>query len=455
MAALAVLVAVAAVLVIRPWETEPGGAVAGDGGGGDGTAELAGQVGWAVKSAGRPRLVNGAEGFGSWVAGELFVRADNDVISARDAAGKEAWGLRPPEGAMFCGVSREAVSGTIAMAYGKVQTNTVATGLKSVWCTNVVLVDLATGKVRWDADLTGTDNYRTLRRIGSSPNQGMSLAIAGDTVVVGYYWSAVGLDVAGGRIRWEMKKIPTRAGDSTCVVEDVLAGRTGAVLLAGCDRRDPAAVISVDPATGDRRWRADLPAETLGDTLTVGRSLVSADPPVLASRGGAARNGRYLVLDDSGQVAATIPQRGSWGELDMSPLGFGIRRARYRTMVGADTLVTVTAEQRVNQLRSTNQVVAFDLRSGRPKWTAGLGPETTAVPAAVDRDTVIVMRTGTYEAPPQAYRLKLADGKGGPMGPAYGRDLIYAPAGSLFRFTGKALFMASDRGIKFSAVLLR
>ncbi|GAA3833035.1 hypothetical protein GCM10022226_62910 [Sphaerisporangium flaviroseum] len=455
-----VLVVIAAVvLVIRPWGGGGGGDEAGGGneaGSGEGTAEeLTGKVGWQVAAdSGSARDLSGV--LGSWSVPGAVVRADDAAIVSRDAAsGEQRWGLRPPQGGKFCGVSQEASDGVVALAYGLERELPYVKNLRTVDCSGVVLVDLATGKTRWQADLSETYSAKTLRRIGGSRPRTISLAIAEGTVAVAYYWSMVGLSLDDGATRWEVKQFPTKAGDSTCVFTDVLVGPAGAVTLASCDRAHPIALVSFDPGTGKQRWRTDLSAAELGSEMGSGKWLVAADPVVVAVPKGDGP-GKYLVLGDTGQVTTTISQTGSYGTLDMRAIGLsGGGRYRYRTVVSGDTLVTATEAAKVSDLRDTNSLVAFDLASGRPRWSKGLSKTSTTVPAVVDRDTVIAVRTGNYEEPPQAYRLKLADGSGGPMGPAYGRELIYTPANCLYRFTGNGLFLVSNLDRKMSAALLR
>ena len=62
----------------------------------------------------------------------------------------------------------------------------------------------------------------------------------------------------------------------------MLGGAPGAVFLASCDRANPLAIVSFDPATGQRRWRTDLSAAEVGDDTGTSKWLVSADPVVVA-----------------------------------------------------------------------------------------------------------------------------------------------------------------------------
>lgn len=456
---LAVVAAGAVVLLVRPWD---GGAVAPAGGGPRDerttraspsmTAELTGEEAWAVAAVTNDRAGH-AGSFGSWLAGGLLVRADaTGVVGLAAGTGEPRWKLPPPDGGKFCGVGQEARNGRAVLAYGSVRRSEVVQGMTHVDCTAITLVDLATGKRLWSADLRDTDNYRSLRRGGLSPPKRASLAIVGRSVVVAYGFSAVGYGLADGAKRWEIKDARGKGDGGSCAFTDVLAAPDAAVMLATCDKAYPVAVFGVNASTGARRWRTDLTADQVGHDSGVATWLVSAKPIVLAAVMG---ERRYLVLGKGGKRVTTIPRTGEYGTLDMSAVGLsGTDRGRFRALVAGRTMVTLTTERKVNDYRSSNAVVAIDLTNAELLWSRSLGEEATAIPALIDRETAIVMRGGTYEEPPQPYRLRLADGSGGAMGPAYSRDLIGLAHTSLFRFGGKRLFLVSEIHTKLAAVAL-
>ncbi|GII81655.1 hypothetical protein Sru01_66370 [Sphaerisporangium rufum] len=441
-----VLVVLAAVLLSALWPFGgsaggPGGRPSGSGTPGAGSAapggatELTGQVGWEVAAAPR-RAASGAV-LGSWAVPGALLRADHAALVSWDAATGAGRGrLRPPGGGAFCAAAQEVAADVLALAYGPRPRKPGAAGR----CAGVLLVEPATGSVRHRVSLAGTAVGR-----GAAGRYGTSLAVAGDTLVVARGRAVTGFGTTDGSVRWEAGGLP--AG---CAFRDVLAGPAGAVLLASCGRSRPAVVLALDPATGARRWRVVAPSGATGES----GSLVAADPVVAAlpKAGGA---GRYLVLGRPGEVTASIPQSGPYGTLDMRPIGRPGGRARYRVVLAGGALVTATTPSQVSELRDTNDLVAFGLADGGRRWSRRLDPASTAVPAAADGDTVIVMRTGTYERPPQAYRLRSADGSGGPMGPAYPRELVYTPADGLFRYSGRTLFLVTDLDDRVGAVLLR
>ncbi|MFC4585134.1 outer membrane protein assembly factor BamB family protein [Sphaerisporangium corydalis] len=432
------------------------GGTGGDGGVASSTGELTGQVGWRVAAVPVANRVNLSGVLGSWVTPGAFVRADNASMYARDSvSGKALWELRPPQGAKFCGVSQEAAGGAVAVAYGTEFASRYSKTLTNVHCLGVMLVDLATGKARWQTELTDTYSATTLKRIGATPPDTMPLAISDGAVFAVSYWSAVGLSITDGARLWEAKELKAKGGETSCIFRDVLVGKAGAVTLASCDRANPVALLAFDPATGRQRWRSDLSAADTGDDTGIGKWLVAADPLVVALPvyGG---GGRYLVVGDDGRTTATIAEKGSYGTLDMQAIGLSAgARPRYHAVVAMGTLVASTKAARVTDLRDSNSLVAFDLATGRPRWTKDIGKKSTIVPAVADGGSVIAMRTGTYEEPPQPFRFQLADGSGGAMGPAYDRELIYTPTNCLYRYSGKALFLVSNTDTKIGAALLR
>ncbi|WP_084958340.1 PQQ-binding-like beta-propeller repeat protein [Thermoactinospora rubra] len=461
---------VAALVVFLPGKDSPGGVQAGreqgetgetsdgtgDGEGGEkDTGELSGKVAWQLPKSPRggspvETLLHG------WLTDRAVVRADELAVRAYDrASGRPLWQTRPPGGGRFCGVTREDADGGIAVAYGPVRASTVNPAFKHQDCLFVAMLDPATGRMRWKASLEQTFNVRTLRRIGSSPPKQVALSRAGDTVVVAYGWSVVGLDAADGGRAWEVKDVPAKNGDSSCTFVDVMPRADAAVLLAACEEPYPLGVYALDPASGRQRWRVYLPEDTVGDDSGVNLRLLSADPPVVVNsslEGGA----RLITLGETGQVRHVIPAKGDFGELDLSGIGVTSQDyPRHHLAVSGDVLVGVTRKRQVTEIRDTNQVVAFDLRSGKVRWAGSLGEKNTAVPVGVDGDTVIAMRTGTAEEPPQAFRMRVSDGRATPMGPPYPRDLIFMPYTSQLTFTGEELLMVSNSFMHPAAAVLR
>jgi outer membrane protein assembly factor BamB len=250
--------------------------------------------------------------------------------------------------------------------------------------------------------------------------------------VVVYAGDLIGYDLSGHQ-RWRLNtKI---AGSDTCFVNDLASGVNGAMVLIDClGSRNTVVVAQVSPSNGSITKKATVTVPA-GIENAVMR-MASTAPVVLY--GDSAGTGAVLVLDDSFQVKATIPQKGAWGSLNLLNY-FDTGHPLIHAAVSAGLLVMGTEETAVNSLRDTNKLVAFDLATGRQRWATSLGPKVTGVPVAADNAGVIAMSDGTYENPPQVFRLAAADGKATALGPAYPRDFIHKAAPSRLFWDGSRI----------------
>jgi outer membrane protein assembly factor BamB len=261
----------------------------------------------------------------------------------------------------------------------------------------------------------------------------MSAEVIAGTAVIEYGGSLTGYDLSGHQ-RW---RLGPKAAGGDCFVNDLLPGTNTATVLFDCLGSDNTVTVAqVSPANGTIAKKAPVTLPASMDTATF--RLVSAQPVVLS--GGPVDNGALITLDDAFQVRATIPQKNAAGTLDLSPYSGLASHMLIHAAVSSDTLVVETKETAVSRLRETNKIVAFDLATGRQRWATSLGGKVTSVPVTFGEDGVIAMTNGTYENPPQVFRLAADDGKATPMGPAYSRDFIQKPRTSRLYWDGTRLF---------------
>jgi hypothetical protein len=212
---------------------------------------------------GRPTWVTPVDPKGatrySWRSGELVVYADErtaqvTALSARD--GRKRWTYQVPAAPVdyrLCSRS-EAAGGLIALTYPR------GTGERD--CSGLVLLDLATGKPRW--------NLVRPNRI-----QGIGLAIAGDRLVLADL-DLAGLDLRTGAVRWSQ-----RERDLGCGVAELLATARTVAATAKCGPTGRREAWTLDPATGRPLTRVALEPTPAKPQMSLAR-LKSAEPLVVA-----------------------------------------------------------------------------------------------------------------------------------------------------------------------------
>ncbi|WP_285618300.1 PQQ-binding-like beta-propeller repeat protein [Actinoallomurus iriomotensis] len=412
-----VVIAVAGYAVFNRSSDDGGGTTASGG-------PLKGKVLWQSFDA--PQNTLGSSFVGAWHTTDLSVTVAPEGLVAYDArTGQRRWQLASPPlpggggQSLICGLSTATGGNVGVIGFGAGSGGTVTR------CEAFALIDLATGRARAQG---------TLQSGTTSGNNTLSAEIIGSTAVIEYGGGLTGFDLSGHQ-RWRLD--PKAAGSDDCFVNDLLPGANTAMVLFDClGSRDTVTVAQVSPDNGTVTKKAPVTVPSGIENATF--RLLSTQPVVL--NGGSSDNGAFISLDDAFRVKATIPQKGAWGSLNMNSYSGLASHMLIHAAVSADTLVVGTEQTAVNSLRDTNKLVAFDLATGRQRWATSLGPKVTGVPVAFAGGAVIAMSDGTYENPPQVFRLGGADGKATAMGPAYSRDLIARPRVSRLYWDGSHLF---------------
>ncbi|WP_433919604.1 PQQ-like beta-propeller repeat protein [Streptomyces canus] len=303
---------------------------------------------WSVASKQQGEDVDavlGAKTRGTWFTDRAVVQTLPNGVKAYDLdSGKQLWATALPGDSSEACVAPENSTGDIGIvAYGEGRA-----------CDHLVAYDLRTGKQLWDKDL---------KPGGTTSKDEVSVARAGDVVVVNAAKATLALKAADGTTAWDPKKFATRdcgAGEFT--------GGKALIRVRGCqisDFDDPDwgqnwdEVSLIDPATGQARWtyHHKVPKDSFGEIE--GRDVVSTSPVVLIRHGD---DGEVLFsLDDEtgkvrSQFSPAVPSEyvrtddslgGPWSEAGT---------------FGDTFVIDVTGE------KSKELLAAYDLDSGKQLW---------------------------------------------------------------------------------------
>ncbi|KQV95483.1 hypothetical protein ASD08_13670 [Streptomyces sp. Root369] len=329
---------------------------------------------WSVASKQQGEDVDaalGAKTRGTWFTGRAVVQTLPNGVKAYDLdSGKQLWATALPGDSSEACVAPENSSGDIGIvAYGEGKA-----------CDHLVAYDLGTGKQLWDKDL---------KPGGTTSKDEVSVARAGDVVVVNAAKVTLALKAADGTTAWDPKKFATQdcgAGEFT--------GGKALIRVRGCqisDFDDPDwgqnwdEVSLIDPATGQARWtyHHKVPKDSFGEIE--GRDVVSTSPVVLIRHGD---DGEVLFSldDETGKVRSQFsPATPSEYVMTRDSLGGPWSEAG---AFGDTFVIDVTGE------KSKELLAAYDLDSGKQLWKTDAVEFRSFYPLpAADGDRILAYKT--------------------------------------------------------------
>lgn len=148
----------------------------------------------------------------------------------------------------------------------------------------------------------------------------------------------------------------------------------------------------------------------------------------------------FVVLDESGNQQATIPTESPAGQLSMlAHAGDSLDglHTRYRVAVAHGLLVATTQDTKSSEskLRTTNRLVAVDLKTGKQRWSKAMAPDLSATLIGEGNGGFLAINDGTFEKPPRIVRFAPADGSMTPVSRPYAQESAEDPITSM-NYTG-------------------
>ncbi|MBM7788560.1 outer membrane protein assembly factor BamB family protein [Tenggerimyces flavus] len=375
-----------------------------------------------------------AHPIGYWLTDSTFVRGSHSrLVAYQRKSGQKVWQLDAPKDRKFCGMTTSTDGRTGALALDVESTKrSELTKLPERVCKDVQLVDLSSGQARW------TTNFPAKTATGT-PSSAV-LELVGNVVIFQSDADGFGVEVTTGKRLWSTQKL--KRGEYDCTPQDLMpdptAGHFVGLWRCGFGAATTMFTGIVAPASGRIGQVADLPKGSIDPSWAGGIGIASTEPTVVVipstSGTDTEGKGRIVVLDAAGKPTLSIPQTGSYGTLDLTATGSSTDvavpdagRDRFRMAVVDGRTLYATTVLGVSQSGQENVVVAFDLATGKPRWTGKAGNGDTVKVVGADKDGAIAMSAGTYQDPPQVLRYAAADGKRAELGPPYPRDYISTP----------------------------
>ncbi|MFJ3712377.1 PQQ-binding-like beta-propeller repeat protein [Streptomyces sp. NBC_01267] len=310
---------------------------------------------------------NGAESYGMWFAGDTVVRAMyKKVVGYGVSDGKVKWTL-PFDHAICAAPHQATADGKIVIAYKNNDTD------KSD-CNQLQVVDLATGKGGWKKEIPKEGLFDIMTSV--------ELTIAGNTVTASRMGSSSAFSVTDGH------KIFGKF-EGACQ-PDAFAGGSKLIAVEECTKNgQPDAteqVQELDPATGKSKWTFGLPA---GWQV---KKVYSVDPLVIYSTNEKKKSWNISVLTHKGDRRSQLTTKDSFQpECGMSFIDRDLQGCT-GTAADANTLYLPTEAK-----SGANDVVAFDLNTGKEKWRVPADDDRTMLPLRMDGANLLAYKEPSYD----------------------------------------------------------
>ncbi|MEU9145874.1 PQQ-binding-like beta-propeller repeat protein [Streptomyces sp. NPDC048349] len=302
---------------------------------------------------------------GQWVVGDTVVKTvDKSVTGYAVADGKQKWTLALP--AQVCAVTRHTTAdGKTVVMYRDGESDTAN-------CNQMRLIDLKAGKEGWSKEVPKEGAFDLF----VDP----SLAITGDTLTVSRLTRATAFKVSTGD---KLFASPTEG----CMPGAYPAGSGKMLGIATCHDADSTVEVQdADPVTGKSTWSYRLPKG-----WKVNR-VFSLDPIVLDLGNRNSKERSIVVLGPDGKQRATVTGEGNFA-VECGMNHDDSLQGCATAVVDAGTLYMPTT----TDIGTANEIVAFDLATGKAKWRVPAGNKRTIVPMKAANGQLVAYRKAEYD----------------------------------------------------------
>ncbi|MCM2579117.1 outer membrane protein assembly factor BamB family protein [Streptomyces meridianus] len=325
---------------------------------------------------------------GQWATAKTYAKPSVYSITGYHAdTGKKAWKL--PLDGQVCASSRHVTAdGRTAVVF---QERKMSSDSSSEPCNQIAVIDLDAGRKLWQKKLPGDRVYST----------GLSLTISGNTVASAWIGGSAGYSITGKEL-WKSASYrgcrPRGYGGGKALV---------AVTDCGSGIDNEYKVQKIDPATGRAKWSFAAPKGLKNVNV------ISTDPVVVAVGAGSVSTTDIMSLDDKGKLRARLSlERPEHGQPKYDPNCRIDTESCVTVAVDKDNLYLPSEEhQGKSQYGDTNEIIAFDLGTGKPKWKSDAGEKRTILPLRMDGDTLIAYRQPTLDSGGQVVGIETGSGK--------------------------------------------
>ncbi|WP_326589971.1 outer membrane protein assembly factor BamB family protein [Streptomyces sp. NBC_01294] len=297
---------------------------------------------------------------GQWIVGDTVAKTIGKTVNGYAVAdGKEKWTITLP--AEICGMAdRTTDDGKTLVMYRGGPSDTDD-------CNQLKMIDLKAGKEGWSKEVTKESDFDMFL----DP----SLAMTGDTVTVNRLTRATAFRISTG------DKLFASPAEG-CVPSAYAAGSGKLIGVATCyDADRTVEVQDADPVTGKKTWTHKLPK---GWRVT---RVYALDPIVLDLANETSKERSIVVLGPDGKKRTSLSGDGNFST-ECSVSHDDSLQGCATAVVDAGTLYLPTEAG----IGKANEIVAFDLTTGKAKWRVPAGEGRTLVPLKAANGQLIAYR---------------------------------------------------------------
>ncbi|WP_327189622.1 PQQ-binding-like beta-propeller repeat protein [Streptomyces xinghaiensis] len=342
----------------------------GDGSGGEKPAKTDAELLFSVD---KPKLTDVTKVDGLWVTDKAFAKGSlNSVVGYNKADGKEKWTLKLA-GQICWGSKHTSEDGKAAVLF---QDGKVGSDGRVQPCSRVAAFDVNTGKKLWEKQVSlGDENVRF-----------SEVTVGPDVVAAGGLYGGAAWKLDSGKELWRP--------DQTSDCEDAgYGGGTGLVAVRKCGSYDAPKieVQKLDPSSGKPQFSYDVPDGV--DYVHV----ISTDPLVIGiDAGGAVGTSDVIAIDDKGKMRSRISTEN--GKYTIRCSAVEVEDCKM-VAVDEDSLYMGTEEHESQEedYGRTNEIVAFDLDTGKARGKAEAGGRRVMTPLQMEDGTLLAYMEPTYD----------------------------------------------------------
>ncbi|MEU5219058.1 PQQ-binding-like beta-propeller repeat protein [Streptomyces sp. NPDC020807] len=332
----------------------------------------------------KPKVPDVTDVSGSWVTDKAYVKTGINGITAYDLAkGSTAWTL--PLTGQVCGASRHVTADNKVAILFEASKRVAPRYYQQ--CTEVGVVDLATGKLLWSTSVTGGS-------AGDDKARFSEVTVSGKTVAAGGTDGGAAFDIANGNPRWK-----PQPNDQNCY-DLGYGGGEGLVAVRKCGPYEAQYVLvqNLNPTTGAPLSQYKMPAGVEYASVVSSKPLVVAADVGDSAGDGSGISDFFSIDEKTGKLKAKITA-------DADQYAGRCRSTEVESCtklaVGNNRLYVPTEEHEGSTGEygaETNEIIAFDLNTGKTvPEKADAGDKYRLVPLRMDGGSIIAYKSPPYD----------------------------------------------------------
>ncbi|MFJ8162990.1 PQQ-binding-like beta-propeller repeat protein [Streptomyces sp. NPDC096136] len=344
---------------------------------------------------------SGIPAAGQWVVGDTVAKTvGTALVGYAVTDGKEKW--RIDTRAEICGLTDQTTADGRTVVVVKDGTASNAA------CNQLKLIDLKAGKEGWTKEVAKEGIFDGGGRA--------AVSLTGDTAAVNRLGGTSAYRISTG------DKLFSGNVPEGCQPTQYAAGNGKMLGIALCmDADHTVEVQDADPVTGKKTWGYRLPK---GWQV---KGVYSVSPAVLDIGNRDTKERAVIALTADGKKRSSMAAEGSF-QVNCGGSSIDDLQGCGDSAVDGDTLYLATD----TKAGSGNEIVAFDLGTGKAKWRQAAGDKRSLTPVKAANGQLTAYRTGALDEPGEIVSFPVAGGAP--------KTLLRLPSGPAAKIEGSFMF---------------